>query len=243
MSDPSLPPPALLAQQAAWLAAARSRALRRIAVARRKRVLDLGAGYGAVTQELVRRARGPVVALDRAPTALWGGDFGSAARVVGEAERLPFRDRSFDLVFSQFTLLWLPSARPVLREIHRLLAPEGVLLAIEPVYSGLIEAPTAIATRDLWLSALPRAGADPDAGLHLLPQLAELGFHIHVALLETLTRPSPARFAFLRQLPLTAEERRALDEAERAAQRITQPWGQVAHLPLFVITARREPHS
>ena len=54
----------LLTEQAAWLAPARARLLRRVAIAHRQRVLDLGAGPGAVTPELVRRSGGLVVALD-----------------------------------------------------------------------------------------------------------------------------------------------------------------------------------
>ena len=62
--------PELLRRQAAWLAPARARLLRRVAVARRRSVLDLGGGYGAVTGELVRRAGGTVVALDHTLEAL-----------------------------------------------------------------------------------------------------------------------------------------------------------------------------
>ena len=44
MTDPSLPPAALLHQQAEWLAPARSRLLRRAHIARCRHVLDLGCG-------------------------------------------------------------------------------------------------------------------------------------------------------------------------------------------------------
>ncbi len=239
MSSPALPSASLLSQQAAWLAAARARVLRRIAVARRDRVLDLGAGYGAVTPELMRRSRGAVVALERELSALREGTFGGAARVTGDALRLPFRAGAFDLVFSQFTLLWLTPLPDVLHEVRRVLRPTGVLVALEPVYSGLIEFPPQIATRDLWLAALPRAGADPNIGIHLPPLLADLGFQVRVDLLETLSPPVPERFAFLAQLPLTPEERRILSACQLAAQRLTRPWSQIAHLPLCVITARR----
>ncbi|MFN2111172.1 MAG: class I SAM-dependent methyltransferase, partial [Anaerolineae bacterium] len=85
-----LPAPEMLVQQAEWLAPARGRLFRQIRIARRKCVLDLGAGYGAVTGELVRRARGPVVALDCATAALREGvaAFAGAQRTGGDALRL-----------------------------------------------------------------------------------------------------------------------------------------------------------
>ena len=55
---PALPSKTLLEAQAEWLAPARARLLRRVGIARRRRILDLGAGYGAVTGELVRRGGG-----------------------------------------------------------------------------------------------------------------------------------------------------------------------------------------
>ncbi|MDF1513348.1 MAG: hypothetical protein P1S60_06020, partial [Anaerolineae bacterium] len=58
----ALPPEALLVEQAEWLAPARRQLLRRAAIARRARVLDLGAGYCTVTPELVRRSDGQVIA-------------------------------------------------------------------------------------------------------------------------------------------------------------------------------------
>ena len=56
------------------------------------------------------------------------------------AERLPFADGAFDLVFCQFALLWLDAAAAV-GEVRRVLSPGGVLAAIEPDYGGMIEHP------------------------------------------------------------------------------------------------------
>ena len=54
-SNPSLPAPELLREQAQWLAPARSRMLRRVDIAHKRNILDLGAGYGFVSEELFRR--------------------------------------------------------------------------------------------------------------------------------------------------------------------------------------------
>lgn len=236
-----LPSPEMLAQQAMWLAPARSQLLRRVMIARRRRVLDLGAGYGAVTGELVNRAGGPVVALDRAVGALRAetDSFRGAYRVGGDAVCLPFGDNAFDLLFSQIALLWMSTVEAVLDEVRRVLATGGALVALEPDYGGMIEHPPELASRDVWLSALARAGADPLIGRKLPGLLSARGFDVRVSLFDTLYIPDPARFDFLRGLPLTDAELAKLDCIEREAERYAAPWSQVAHLPFLLITAIR----
>ncbi|MBN2003115.1 MAG: methyltransferase domain-containing protein [Anaerolineae bacterium] len=238
----ALPAADLLEQQARWLAPARARLLRQVAVARRRRVLDLGAGYGAVTAELTRRAGGLVIALDRAVAALranGAGFFAGAGRVGGEAARLPFETGAFDLVFTQLTLLWTQPVEPVLDEVWRVLAPGGALVALEPDYGGMIEHPPEIAARDLWCAALARVGADPLIGRRLPGLLAARGFAVSVALFDTLAEPALTRFDFLRDLPLTDEEAAALQRVEQIARQSGNQGRQVAHLPFFLITAIR----
>ena len=234
-----LPEQEMLVQQAEWLAPARGRLLRQVGIARRKRVLDLGAGYGAVTGELVRRARGSVVALDCAVAALRDGAtaFAEAYCTGGDARRLPFADAVFDLVFTQLTLLWVQPVARALDEIQRVLRPGGVLVALEPDYGGMIEHPPEIAARELWLSALERAGADPLIGRALPGLLAARGFTVNVGLFESLYAPSAARFDFLRDLPLTTAEALALETIETEALVRHSPWAQIAHLPFFLVTA------
>ncbi len=236
MNKPSLPAPTLLAEQAAWLAPARGRLLRRVGVARRRRILDLGAGYGAVTGELLRRGGGWVAALDREFTAV---SHTPALNVNGDARCLPFRSETFDLVFCQCVLLWVGDVATAVAEIRRVLEAGGVFIALEPDYAAMIEQPPDIATRDLWLAALARAGAEPEIGRKLPGILTAQGLTVRVDLLEEVERPSPTRFDFLRTLPLTPTEQTTLNQAETAARRLPEPWAQIAHLPFFLITAER----
>ena len=236
MNGPFLPAQTLLEAQADWLAPARGRLLRRVAVARRRRILDLGAGYGAVTGELVRRGGGMVAALDREFTAV---THTPGQNINGNARHLPFKSGAFDLVFCQCVLLWVGDVATAVAEIHRVLEPGGVLIALEPDYAGMIEYPPDIATRDLWLAALARVGAEPEIGRKLPSLLAAQGFGVTVDLLERMERPSPTRFAFLHTLPLTPAEQTALNQAETAAQLLPAHWAQIAHLPFCLITAER----
>jgi SAM-dependent methyltransferase len=235
----SLPSAALLFEQARWLAPARSALLRRAAIAHRRSVLDLGAGRGAVTAELARRSGGLVYALDLSYPALCEIiDAPPALRIVGDAHNLPFREGHLDLVFSQFTLLWVNRLASALAEIWRVLQPGGRFCAIEPDYLAMIEYPPEIDVSGVWHSALRRAGAIVDAGRGLPSLLERQGFDFDVRLLDQLRPPSPLRFAMLRELELTPDELEKVEASERAATSLAG-WQQVSHLPLFVIDATR----
>ncbi|MGA2798749.1 MAG: class I SAM-dependent methyltransferase [Thermoguttaceae bacterium] len=234
-----LPSAELGRQQAGWLASARARALRRVGIGQKRKVLDLACGFGAVTDELLRRSGGEVVALDCRQNALSSDpqSFAGASRVCGDALRLPFADGSFDLIFCQFTLLWINACSAV-KEIHRVLQLRGVIVAIEPDYGGMIEYPAEIAARDIWISALSRAGADPCIGRKLPGMLEQPGWKTEVDLLDRLMPPSPTRFALLEELPLTDEEKTTLSRI-KAADAASAASAKVVHLPMFIIIGER----
>jgi SAM-dependent methyltransferase len=250
-ASPALPSAELLRRQAEWLAPARARILRRLNIAHKRRVIDLGAGYGAVTPELVRRtgaqtAARPggsgtalVLAMDRSFNSLCESEvLADAARLNADAARLPLQPASFDLVFCQCSLLWIEPLESCLDEIARVLQPGGALVAIEPDYGGMIEHPAENASRHLWLSALARVGAEPRIGRLLPGLLADRGFAVRVDLFDRLHPPDMARFDFLRELPLTEDEAAQLDRIQ-ASTRSTSGWNQIAHLPFFLITAEK----
>ncbi len=231
----------LMARQAEWLAPARARLLRRAGIARRRCVLDLGCGSGAVVEELQQRSGGTVVALDRDSDVLSAETKlpSSVTAVCGDAHRLPLADESFDLVFCQMALMWMDAAA-VAAEIWRVLKPSGVLATIEPDYGGLIEHPPEIVVAPLWITALRRAGADPLVGRRLPEILSTAGFHVRVDLLDRLEPPDAMRFELLAGLPLEDAERASLERAIRADAALgNRP--RVAHLPLFLVTAEK-PH-
>lgn len=237
MNSAALPPFELLQQQAEWLAPARARLLRQAGIAHRKQILDLGAGFGIVTPELARRGGGKVVALDREWQALRQVD--TAVAVSGDAHCLPFAAATFDLVFCQCVLLWLADVETAVAEIRRVLQPDGVLIALEPDYGGMIEHPPEITSREIWISVLKRCGAHPHIGRRLPGLLSRANFQVRVQLLDNLSPPQPQRFDFLRTLPLLPADENQLAQLEKAAQRATAPWGQITHLPFFLIRATK----
>jgi len=239
MSKYDLPCAKLLYEQAEWLAPARARVLRKVGIGRRRKVLDLACGSGAVTDELLRRSGGEVTALDCRQNALSNDPrpFAGAGRVCGDVLHLPFADGAFDLVFCQFTFLWINACSAV-KEIHRVLQPKGVLVAIEPDYGGMMEFPQEIAAGGLWLNALTRAGADPCIGRKLPGILRQTDWKVEVDLLNRLTPPSPRRFALLEELPLTDEEKTTLTRIKAADAALAES-AKVVHLPMFIIIGER----
>jgi SAM-dependent methyltransferase len=230
----SLPSRELLQIQSEWLAEARARILRLAEVARRKSVLDLGCGYGIVTEELRRRTSGTVVALDRSPQALAGVPLA----VCGNADELPFQNQTFDLIFSQNVLLWIRSKEDVIKEACRVLKKHGLWLLLEPDYGAMIEYPREVESASIWIDALKRCGADPRIGRKLPLLLRAEDFSIRIELLPRLENPSMARFDFLAELDLTKEEERQLQRIQRLSQTLS-PADYVCHLPYFLIIAER----
>ncbi len=96
-------------------------------------VLDLGAGTGHAARTLKRRFPSALVVASDIATGMlvrakaqsrWLRRF---ERVRADAYRLPFKNASFDLVFSSLMLQWC-DVLEVFAELHRVLKPGGLLL-------------------------------------------------------------------------------------------------------------------
>lgn len=98
-----------------------------------KVVLDLGAATGHASKALKHRYRSAeVIALDLAPAMLVEADRRQGwlkrfHRVVADAHRLPIKDGSTQLVFSNLMLEWCHDPDAVFAEIRRVLQPGGLL--------------------------------------------------------------------------------------------------------------------
>lgn len=83
------------------------------------RLLEVGCGKGWYTGRL-----GTATAIDISMESVRHVDPGNA-RVVGDVEKLPYRDGSFDLVYGFGVLHHLENIEHGLMEIHRVLKPGG----------------------------------------------------------------------------------------------------------------------
>lgn len=90
-------------------------------------ILDLGAGTGFFTRHLAAIVPGGrVIALDIAEPMLRQAQLGfGGISVVGDAEAIPFRDGSVDLVFSNMCIQWCRAPEKLFSEIRRILKPQG----------------------------------------------------------------------------------------------------------------------
>jgi SAM-dependent methyltransferase len=109
-----------------------------------ERVLDIGCGTGIVARLAAARVgdTGSVVGLD-----LNEGMLAVASRIApdvewrqGDAASLPFPDDSFDVVLSQFALMFFTDRDRAIREMGRVVRPGGRILVA--VWEGLDRNPT-----------------------------------------------------------------------------------------------------
>jgi malonyl-CoA O-methyltransferase len=169
------------------------------AAPRARRALDVGAGTGALLAHLAAARPGLApAAVDLAP----GMAAAARTRVPGalvaaaDAEALPFRSGSFDLVVSTSALQWLERLEPAFREARRVLAPGGVLAV------ALFGAGTLRELKDAW-----RAAAGDSARTHrffsldeVASALAAAGLAARAVFEEELVEHHPDARAVLRAL-------------------------------------------
>jgi len=103
-----------------------------------ERVLDVGCGTGFATEALLDHA-GEVHGLDQSVHQLeqaWAklGKHDPVRFYLGDAERLPFRDGSFDVTWSSGSIEYWPNPVAALAELRRITVPGGRVLVVGPDY-------------------------------------------------------------------------------------------------------------
>jgi SAM-dependent methyltransferase len=122
-----------------------------------ERVLDVASGTGALTR-LAAKSAGPngrVVGLDLSPDML------DVARTIapeataapiewreGDVGALPFADDSFDAVFCAFGLMFFPDRIGALKEMVRVLRPDGRVTLM--VWGSMSKCPGQLAMKESW---------------------------------------------------------------------------------------------
>ncbi len=148
-------------------------------------LLDVGCGPGTITADLARRvAPGEVVGIDPsadvvAEAAAQDDLPANLTFRVGDIYDLDVPDGSFDVVHAHQVLQHVGDPVGALREMRRVVAPEGVVAVRDSDYAGFCWAP-ADEWLDRWLHLYRTVargnGAEPDAGRHLKAWAREAGF-------------------------------------------------------------------
>ncbi len=120
-----------------------------------ERILDLGCGDGALTEQIAA-AGAYVTGIDASPGMVAATRARGLRVDLGSAAALPYADE-FDAVFSNAALHWIPDARAVLQGVYRALQPGGRFVAEMGGHSNIAAIRTAL------LAVLANFGVDAEA--------------------------------------------------------------------------------
>jgi SAM-dependent methyltransferase len=225
-----------------------------------QRALDVACGTGILARELNARmgSSGYVAGVDPNPGMVAVAN--QLAPAIkwreGVAESLPFPDQSFDAVVSQFGLMFFTDRRQALREMVRVLAPDGCMVVA--VWDSLDNIPAFAAEVALLEETAGRRAADALRAPFVLGnrgELAALFSEAGVASAEITTHHGAARFPNIRTMveadlrgwlpvmgvSLTEDQiGHILQEAEQALRAYATADGQASFdLSAHLVTARK----
>ena len=199
-------------------------------------LLDCGCGPGTITAGLTETvAPGSVVGLDIGLDHLRLGraharerSFPNIYFVAGDAYDLPFAAGSFNAVFIHNVLSHLKNPSAVLKEIHRILHPGGIIGMSHPDYSGHLIAPSdpllEQAHKLVW-RLVEHNGGNPAIGKHQCALLHQAGFVHNQAAAYFKTEDTQEKVRFR-----TAFEARRFVASEIAEQFVELGWASRSEL-------------
>ena len=170
------------------------------------RVLEIGSGSGIAVQFAARCcALGLVAGIESDPMLVRRArqrnkvdiTHGRVVINTGSVSALPYPDRTFDKIFSINCVQFWPNLLRDLRELHRVLRPEGKLLIV----------------RQLWDAKIRRAKAQmrDDVQQRLPQQIAMAGFDVVYSEIRLMT-PSSAYCIVGSKITVETQERSAITE-------------------------------
>lgn len=182
-------------QQARWTRDLRAYIFKKIGLHESQRVLEVGCGTGAVLSELPERLSRYGLDIDPAVLTECHVNVPGVLLAQGNALTLPYIDKSFDVAYCHFLLLWVNDPLQALLEMKRAVRSGGYVIAFaEPDYASRVDEPRELSALGQWQTeALARQGADPSLGA----RLAELFSQAQIPIVETGTiqsqrsEPSP----------------------------------------------------
>lgn len=221
-------------------------------------VLDVGCGSGAVTHDVATFAGGTVVGLDQqrelvAAAAKLLAGVHNVRLAHAKAERLPFRDSTFDAATCNLLLMWVEDPQRVVAEMARVTKPGGVVVAsLEPDFGGKLHWPENPFVDPIFAgAAIRRRGGDPHVGRKLRSLFLRAGLETEVGLANRrIWSPQEDRASFERARGyyrhvlldngLTPEQVDAWEEEHRASLEASEEFN---FFPQFYAIGRKPPSA
>ena len=152
-------------------------------------ILDVGCGAGFVTRDIARLTKGTVIGIDGALNLLSVAsqilhDYTNTKLVSGDAQHLPFKDNSFDIVTCNLLLMWAEDPQQVVNEMTRVAKPKGKILAsLEPDYGGKLHWPEHPKVDIVFAGdAIRKRGGDPHIGRKLRAFFVSAGLETKIGI-------------------------------------------------------------
>jgi ubiquinone/menaquinone biosynthesis C-methylase UbiE len=150
-------------------------------------VLECGSGPGVTTFEVAKKlTNGTVVGIDIHKALVDANNkkaelsnIKNLKFQVASILELPYPENSFDVVYMQAVLVHITNPINAVREVHRVLKKEGLILVKEPIMDRAImspENPLFLESFELIERTIKSYGGDPSVGRKLWPLLDESGF-------------------------------------------------------------------
>jgi SAM-dependent methyltransferase len=120
----------IAAQQSAAGPDPRQVALDAVAEAEPRIVLEVGSGRGELAERIQKELGARVAAVDQSERMVEPTQDRGVEAIVGDVQDLPFRDGVFDCAVAAWMLYHVPDLGRALRELRRVLRPDGRLVAV-----------------------------------------------------------------------------------------------------------------
>ena len=154
-----------------------------------KLVLDVGCGSGFVTRDIARLTKGGVIGIDGSSSLIDVAkkilkDYSNTKLCIGNAEQLPFKNKTFDIVTCNLLLMWADDPKKVVSEMARVTKLGGkVLASLEPDYGGKIHWPENPKVDPLFAGeAIRKKGGDPHIGRKLRALFISAGLETRIGI-------------------------------------------------------------